>query len=124
MSESTNNKEIVVDTNALIYSIKHGVNLKYEAGKISESTQITILECVKSELTGLSRRNMYALLALKEIEPLKAVPSEGEGDECVLKYALRKQCPIITNDRGLIAIAKEKNLTVLTISGGRKLRYA
>jgi hypothetical protein len=124
LSESTSDKEIVVDTNALIYSIKHSVNLKYEAGKISGITQITILECVKSELVGLSKRNMYALLALKEIEPLKAIPSEGGGDECVLKYALRKQCAIITNDRGLIAIAKEKNLTVFTISGGRKLRYA
>lgn len=124
MSESISNNEILVDTNALIYSVKNGINLKYEAGRISGISELTILECVKNELYGLSKKNMYALLALKEIDSHKTTPSEGSGDDCLIKYAFTKKCAIITNDRELIKIAKKNNLTVFTISEGRKLRYA
>ncbi len=124
MSELISNNEIVVDTNALIYSIKNGINLKYEAGRISGISELTILDCVKNELYGLSRKNMYALLALKEVDSNKTTPSEGSGDDCLIKYASARNCAIITNDRELIKIAKKNNLTVFTISEGRKLRYA
>ncbi|MHB8360807.1 MAG: type II toxin-antitoxin system VapC family toxin [Thermoplasmataceae archaeon] len=124
MSGSINKKEIIVDTNVLVYSVKQGIDIKFEIGKIPEISEIIILECVKNELFGLSRKNMYALLALKESRMLRNELSDGSGDNCIMRYAIEKKCAILTNDRKLILEAKKNDIAVFTISDGRKIKYA
>jgi len=99
---------IIIDTNALIYSIKHKVPL--DKGE----ELIVMSPCVK-ELTSLKTREAKLALELLRKGDFKIIDSDRPADAAIVDFASRNKAKVLTNDRELIKTLKKKNIRVFTL---------
>ena len=111
---------VVPDTNFLIYSVKHGINIDYELERLFNIYKVVILRCVREELEKLRDRlrgkERYSVLLLLSLIRRYEEDEDAPGrytDEIILNYALRcreegKKVVVCTNDKEL----KEKLLDI------------
>jgi len=105
---------VVPDTNFLIYSVKHGINIDYELDRLFNIYKVIILKCVREELEKLRERlkgkDRYSVLLLLSL--IRTYEEERENipgkytDEIILNYALKcreeeKKVVVCTNDKEL-----------------------
>ncbi|AXI24750.1 ribonuclease VapC [Methanofervidicoccus sp. A16] len=105
---------VVPDTNFLIYSAKHGINIDYELERLFNIYKVVILRCVREELEklrdrlrGKERYSVSLLLSLirRYDEENEDIPGRYT-DEIIVNYALRcrdegKKVVVCTNDKEL-----------------------
>lgn len=114
---------VLPDTNSLIYSIKHKIDLLNEVSSMSGMGKIVILSCVLDELKGLSTRVQEARAAITLADRFQTFESVGKGDDCIAEYAIKSGGIVLTNDRALIARLKKSGLRVLSVRGGKRIHF-
>jgi len=103
---------IILDTNALIYSVKQRVNLENFLDE-----EIAVPTSALRELKSLSRADSDARLALKVAERYKVLEVSSQGDEGVIEAAVKYNGKVVTNDRALQQQLKEKGIRVTSVTG-------
>ncbi|EQB66317.1 MAG: hypothetical protein AMDU3_IPLC00001G0483 [Thermoplasmatales archaeon I-plasma] len=104
---------IILDTNALIYSIKEKIPLEKF---ISE--EIGIPTSAIMELKKLSVKNSDARLALETTGRYKILEVESSGDRGIIEAAMKYGGTVITNDRALTTTLRKLNFRVTSVSRG------
>lgn len=104
---------IILDANALIYSVKQRIALKRF---ITED--IAVPSSVLVELKRLANDNNHAKIALETVRGYRILEVDKRADEGVVEAALRYHGKVMTNDSQLRKILKEKGIDSLTISEG------
>ncbi len=112
---------IIVDTNVLIYSIKNRIDIEEILLRKFRIKSIIVPDCVLRELEGLSSSVPFASGALKLAGRFDRTPSEGTGDTCILKLAIDKGFPVLTNDLGFLSILKKNGVGCLTVKNNRDI---
>jgi rRNA-processing protein FCF1 len=102
---------IILDTNALIYSIKQRIDLKKFVNE-----EIAVPVSAIRELEALSDTDSNAKLALKLIDKYRILDVSSNGDRGILEAATRYGGIVLTNDRKLKKDLKERNIRVTSIS--------
>ncbi len=102
---------MILDTNALIYSIKQRINLE----KFVKEEIAVPISAIR-ELEVLSKRDNNAKLALKLTDRYKILDVSSKGDEGILEAATTFGGIVVTNDRKLQRSLKERNIRVTSIS--------
>jgi len=102
---------IILDSNALIYSVKYKTDLDKQLSGIGFS-RIIVPDCVAVELTGLSARVPEARAAVSIADRFESIPVTGKCDSAIVDLAQRMDCAILTNDLEIVNNAKSKNLKV------------
>lgn len=116
--------KVLVDTNSLIYSIEHRVNLKNMLQELPEVSGVLVPECVHRELQAMSGDRKYARGALELSEKFDRIPGEGYADDCIIEIAGKEHYFILSNDRALLKRAKEAGIRTLVLRGNRKVEFA
>lgn len=114
---------VVPDTNALIYAIKHRIDIESLLKEMPEVGKIVIPNCVIDELYGLSSRLVEARAAAVLAQRFTIEVSSGSGDECILSFANNSRAIVLTNDSELIKRLKEAGLRVLSIRAGKRIGF-
>jgi rRNA-processing protein FCF1 len=114
---------IILDTNALIYSIQNRIDLEGEIKYILPGVKPVIPDCVIAELRGLGRTKWYAKAALKYTERFEKVNSRGEGDFCVMMVAISLNAGVLTNDRNFLKTLKARGIPCVSLTDRRTLRF-
>ena len=105
---------IVVDSNALIYSVRYKTDIGKQLSAIGFS-RIIVPDCVINELHGLSTRINEARAAVTIAARFEKAAVSGACDSAVIDLAQRLKCALLTNDREMILTAKEKLLNVYSL---------
>ncbi len=116
--------KVLVDSSFLIHCAERGKDLIALAEeRLGERLECYLLEEVLKELRGLSarrgRRAAMASTALKIAEKMKLIKSHAEDlptDEKLLQEAKRIQAAIATIDFELIDKARERGISILTVT--------
>ncbi|WP_423793415.1 PIN domain-containing protein [Methanocaldococcus indicus] len=118
---------IVPDTNFLIYTFKHKINLDYEIERaINTKYKIIILDKVKDELEYLlknkdlkGKEKLAIKLALNKIKNYELVETDidGEADIAILEFAKKHKDRVIvaTNDKELKNKLLEENIPIMVV---------
>ncbi len=117
------NENLIIDTNALIYSIKNKIDITEKLLYLPYTFNVYVPECVVSELKGLSKTHWYAKAALQIAFKFDILKSHGKGDDCILEMAKEINAFVLTNDRGLISRLKNCNIKILIISGEKRIHF-
>ncbi len=112
---------VIVDTNALIYSIKNRIDIEAILLRKFRIGSILVPDCVFRELAGLSSSIPFARGALRLAERFQRTASEGAGDPCILKLALDTGFPVLTNDLAFLSLLKKNGAGCLTIKNNRDI---
>ena len=96
--------KVVVDTNSLIYSIEHRVNLRALLLELPEVKGIIVPECVHRELQAMSGDVKFALGALELSEQFERVPGEGYADDYILELAKKGQLFVMNGQGAHVSI--------------------
>ncbi|MGC8561849.1 MAG: PIN domain-containing protein [Thermoplasmata archaeon] len=104
---------IILDTNALIYSIKEKIPLERFIAE-----EIGIPTSAVEELKKLSVKNANARIALKTISRYKTLKVESSGDDGIIEAAQKYGGTVVTNDRALSATLRDMNFRVTSVSRG------
>jgi hypothetical protein len=104
---------IILDTNALIYSIKERLDL----GRFMQE-EIGVPTSAIKELEKLSAKDGNAKLALKLVDRFKILEVQSLGDDGVIEAATKYRGSVITNDRILQKRLKERNIRVTSVTIG------
>lgn len=115
--------KVLVDTNSLLYSIEHRVDLKNLLQELPEVNGILVPECVHSELLAMSANRKYARGALELSEKFERIPGEGYADDCIIEIAKRERFFILSNDRDLVRRAREEGIRTLVIRGNKRVEF-
>ncbi len=108
---------IILDTNALIYSIKE----KLDFTKFVKEEIVVPTSTIK-ELEKLSIKNANAALALKVASRYRLLEVQSTGDDGIIEAAERYGGKVITNDRDLQNRLKEKNIRVTSVTKNKVRR--
>lgn len=109
---------LILDTNAIIYSVRNRVDLKDRVLSSTAVNRIVVPGCVVRELEGLARSNPYAKAALALSDRFEKIESEGAGDDCIIKCAKNHGASVLTNDRDLVLRLKDAGIRVLSLRRG------
>ena len=104
---------MILDTNALIYSIKEKIPLEKF---ISE--EIGVPTSAIRELKKLSVKDSNARLALETASRYKILNVESSGDRGIIEAAMKYGGTVITNDRALTTTLRNLNCRVTSVSKG------
>lgn len=104
---------IILDTNAVIYSIKQKIEIEKF---ISED--IAVPSSVIEELTKLKDRNIHAKVALEKARQYRIIRVEDKGDDGVIEAAIKYNAKVLTNDRQLRKLLKDRAIGSLSITRG------
>lgn len=115
--------KVIVDTNSLIYSIEHRVDLKGLLQALPEIKGIVVPDCVHIELRSMAGNRKYAPGALELSEKFERIPGEGYADDCILEIAKREHYFILSNDRALLGRAREAGIRTLVLRGNRSVEF-
>ncbi|MHB1709543.1 MAG: PIN domain-containing protein [Thermoplasmataceae archaeon] len=105
---------IIVDSNALIYSVRYNIDIGKQLSSIGFS-RIIVPDCVINELHGLSARINEARAAAAIATRFEKATVTGACDSAIIVLAQSLQCALLTNDREMIMTAKEKLLKVYSL---------
>ena len=105
---------IVVDSNALIYSVRYKTDIGKQLSSIGFS-RIIVPDCVINELHGLSTRINEARAAVAIADRFEKAAVTGACDTAIIGLAQSMKCALLTNDREMIMTAKEKLLKVYSL---------
>lgn len=117
-------RTVVADTNGLMAPFQFGFNLDEELGRLLEDYEVVVPVPVVRELEILARRRREAKAALSLVSRWDLVESPFEPDEAVIQVAMERGGVILTNDRALIARAKDVGIPVIRVRGGARLDFA
>ncbi|MEM0167800.1 MAG: PIN domain-containing protein [Thermoplasmatales archaeon] len=104
---------IIVDTNALIYSVKQKVNLRKFVDE-----DIAVPSSVIAELDSLSKNLEAAKVARIVASRFQVLQVSRSGDQGVVEAAKKYGGKVLTNDRDLIKTLRNENVQVLSVSKG------
>jgi rRNA-processing protein FCF1 len=116
-------KNVLLDTNSLIYAVRSHVDLRDQVTYLVGRCEIIVPQCVIDELKGLSTGNINARTALGIVQRFITVQSEGKGDECVFNTAVKLHAYVVTNDRNLALKLHENDLRCLMFTAKKMLSY-
>ena len=105
---------IVVDSNALIYSVRYKTDLGKQLSAIG-FRRIIVPDCVINELHGLSSRINEAKAAAAIAARFERAAVTGACDSAIIDLAQSLKCALLTNDKEMIVTAKEKLLRVYSL---------
>ena len=105
---------IVVDSNALIYSVRYKTDIGKQLSAIGFS-RIIVPDCVINELHGLSTRINEARAAVTIAARFEKAAVTGTCDTAIIDLAQSMKCALLTNDGEMIVTAKEKLLKVYSL---------
>ncbi len=114
---------ILLDTNALIYSIKNKIDLEGEIMYLTPRMKPVVPKCVAAELRGLGTTKWYAKAALRYSERFEHVDSDGEGDFCIMMTAMSMNAAVLTNDRRFLKVLKSKGIRCVTIADRHHIQF-
>lgn len=104
---------IILDTNALIYSVRQRIDLKRFLDE-----EIAVPSSAIKELEKLSKTNVDAGLALKLAERFRILDVDSTGDMGIIEAATKYGGNVVTNDRNLTSDLKRKNIRVTSVTRG------
>jgi hypothetical protein len=119
--------KIVPDTNFLIYSIKHNINMDYELNRVLCNYEIIILNCIleeleklKSQLKGKEKLSINILLSLIKKYNLEKYDVGKYADEIILNYAKYQKNTgnkviVCTNDKELKKKLMDEGIPVIIV---------
>ncbi len=108
---------IILDTNALIYSIKEKIDFtKFVKEEIGVPTSAI------KELEKLSIKDANAGLALQVAGRYRLLEVQSTGDGGIIEAAMRYGGNVITNDKELQKRLKEKNIRVTSVTRNKVRR--
>lgn len=110
---------VVLDANALMMPFQFRVNLDRELHRLVGAVPVLVPSSVVDELSGLEDKHARAAVSLAG--KYEVVETFSKGDDAVLEVAVDRCAAIVTNDRGLIARAKEGGVPVIRLRSGRYL---
>ncbi|MEM0141459.1 MAG: PIN domain-containing protein [Thermoplasmatales archaeon] len=102
---------IILDTNALIYSVKQKIDIR----KFLDE-DIVVPTSVIKELDSLSHCYEHARVARILASHFKTLEVENGGDAGIIEAAKRYGGRVLTNDRKLILILKRENVETISVS--------
>ncbi|HLH86083.1 MAG TPA: twitching motility protein PilT [Thermoplasmataceae archaeon] len=112
---------VVLDSNALIYSISKRVDIEKWLSMTVPWNRIVVPSSVRDELVSLSQRNRFAGGALKLVERYAILQVSSTGDEGVIEAALGSGGMVLTNDRNLIKRLRALGIRTLSISKNKRV---
>ncbi len=116
--------KVILDSNALIYSLEHKSDLRGLLLSIPEISGILVPKCVLRELETMSSDVRYARGALTLASGFPSVEGDGPADDCILEVASKNRYFILTNDRGLILRAKKAGVRTLSFKRNRVIEFS
>lgn len=113
-------EKIIVDTNALLYSIKSKIDL-FEALKNYEIIipNLVIKETERLSVTAKKKTDRDAaknVLMVLKTKVFRCPILEGKTDEAIINYALKNKASILTADKDLKNFAKKHGLKIVFLS--------
>jgi len=125
--------EVLLDTNALMMPTQFGVDLEGEVARLMGAFHAVIPEGVAGELEALAERPGHArsglALARRFLADGRARPGRrwgrgaGPVDLLIVREAVELGCPVVTNDRDLMAVLKEEGVRVIRLRGKDHLEF-
>ena len=103
--------KIILDTNAILYSIKYKIDLFTELERICHFPYTICI--IDKTLEELKDKSALQLLKKKNVTLIKTSSSESV-DNLILEYA-DKDTIVITQDKALKKKLKEKNIKLIVI---------
>ncbi|MGB1586344.1 MAG: PIN domain-containing protein [Thermoplasmatota archaeon] len=112
---------LVVDTNALLLPFRDGTDLQGEVERLLGAVTWVVPSCVLDELNVLAEGNgkdaRAAKMALQLATSWQHEATSLPGDDGVLEVATRLGAAVLTDDKRLVAEAKQRGLRVLRSRG-------
>lgn len=117
-------KEVIFDSSFLIAIVKRPTTWYEDIVERIGRFEPVALECVIDELRSIAKRGgkrgRYASLALEFARSFKIKRyNDGDVDEQIINYAIKRDAIAATIDRDLIKELKGHRLTVITLRSGR-----
>ena len=121
--------KVLLDANALMMPAQFQLDLFGELRELLGAYEPLILQGVRKELEGLShekgRNGAAARHGLSVGEKCTLVESEDSGsgtvDSQLIEYATRRNCMVVTNDRGVRDALLARGLCVISLRKQKKL---
>jgi rRNA-processing protein FCF1 len=134
LSIASPRRRIVVDTNFLLMPYEYGVDLPTELIRIVHAPiTLVISSGTERELDTLAGRNgrrataarfiLQNMPLLKSKFPVEVVPSSGEVDEWIIKFARNNAVTVATNDVRLRKRLLGMGVPVIVMKGKSKLDF-
>jgi len=126
ISSKTRSRQLVVlDANALMMPFQFGLNIDLELGRLVPGCEIVVPSSVVDELRAVLEKTSdpHARSALSLAPKYRCIGVEGTSDEAVLDCAISLKAVLVTNDRGLRALAQAAGLTVIGLRGKNHLEF-
>jgi len=112
---------VVADSNALMSLFRLGLNLDEILDETLPSWTLVVPTAVLKELEGLSKTNKDARAALALCKRFETIPADGVADDVVVEVTKERKGVVFTNDREVLAKAKEQGVPRLFIKGKSRL---
>lgn len=112
---------VLLDTNALIYSLKNRVDIQKILNWKFNIFKIAVPDCVIMELETLSSSVPYARGALQLSQRFERISVIGHGDNCLMDTAKETGMAVLSNDRILLGRLKRAGVRCFTIKGERDI---
>ena len=119
-----NSGTVLLDSNSLIYSLKHKVDIRSQLLLLPEIVEICVPSCVRIELELLGRKVPYSSGARALAEKFKSFESKGPADNCLIELAEKYSAMILTNDREVILRAHSRGIRTLSFMGGKRIGFS
>ncbi|MCL6090603.1 MAG: hypothetical protein M1393_06150 [Candidatus Thermoplasmatota archaeon] len=119
-----NSGTVLLDSNSLIYSLKHKVDIRNQLLLLPEISEICVPSCVRVELDLLGGKVPYSSGARTLAEKFNNFECEGPADDCLVELAGKYSAMILTNDRGLILRAHSNGIRTLSFLGGKRIGFS
>jgi rRNA-processing protein FCF1 len=104
--------KVILDTNALLMPFQFGINLTSELDRLLGQCEVYVPSSVLKELKKLKPAKMA-----REGESMAArfevFETDETGDQAIVAVAEELKCVVVTNDKELIKILKERNIPVV-----------
>ncbi len=123
--------KVVIDTNALIYSVQKKRDLFEDLTKYLGSFEIIVLERVKQELEEKAKNakgaKANAKIAVEMLDKMRIVDFEKGGksaDDLIIDYAAENDAYVYTYDKKMKQKCNKKKLKLVRIEAFERRRVA
>ncbi|MEM3675937.1 MAG: hypothetical protein QXV22_02650 [Thermoplasmataceae archaeon] len=113
--------KVVLDTNALIYSIKGKVDIEKWLSITIPWNSVVVPSSVINELESLSSRIPEARGALRLCQNFELLPVKSSGDDGIIEAAANTQGIVLTNDRQLVRKLRSLGIRTFSISKNKRV---
>ncbi len=106
---------VLLDANAALLPFRSGFPLFAEVERLVPGAEVVVPVSVRVELDGLARRGVaHASAARAWVASLPTLATSGQGDDAIVRAAVRARASVTTADRALVERLRRAGVSVLT----------